>query len=157
MKFVRFFIKRYLFALLALIFVIVYWISAHRLPEESIIFPRIITYVTIPLFIWVFATSVKEYKALLADESIPEEEKWNCTLNLSSKKLVIIAATVLYVALVPVVGYCVTTILYVGGLSYYLGNRKPVSLIVYTLVFFGILYAIFGLWLRVRLPSGFLF
>ena len=157
MKYIRFFIKRYLFALLALAFVIVYWISAHKLPEESIIFPRIITYVIIPLFVWVIVTSIKEYKALLADDSIPEEEKWDCTLNLNTKKLVIIAATVLYVALVPVVGYCVMTILYVGGLSFYLGNRNPIKLILFTLIFFGILYAIFGVWLRIRLPSGFLF
>ena len=157
MKFIRFIIKRYLFAVIALAFVIVYWLSAKNLPEESLVFPKIITYIIIPLFVWVFIQSVVEFQKLKKDTTIPEEEKWNCTLNLTQAKLVIIAATILYIALIPVVGYVVTTAIYVAGLSFYLGNRSPIKLILFTGVLIAILYLIFAVWLRIRLPHGFLF
>ena len=156
MNYLRFVVKRYLFAVLALVFVAVYWASARTLPAESVVFPRFVTFVTIPLFLWVFVLSVREYRALAADQSLPEAEKWRCALGLTRTKLVITGATVLYIALLPVVGYCVTTVLYVGGLSFYLGNRKPLRLLLYTGVFFAVLYAVFGVWLRIRLPGGFL-
>ena len=157
MKYIRFIIKRYLFAVIALAFVIIYWLSASKLPEESIVFPRIITYIIIPLFIWVFIQSIVEFQKLKKDTSIPEEEKWDCTLNLTKPKLVIIGATILYIALIPIVGYVVTTALYVAGLSFYLGNRSPIKLILFTGILIAILYVIFAVWLRIRLPHGFLF
>lgn len=156
MNYLRFVVKRYFFAVLALVFVVLYWVSASSLPSESLVFPKFVTIVTIPLFIWVFVLSLREYRALAKDASVPEKEKWRCSLNLTKPKLVITVATILYVVLIPVVGYCVTTVLYVGGFSFYLGNRDPVRLILYTGIFFAILYAIFGIWLRIRLPGGFL-
>ncbi len=60
MNYVRFLVKKYIFAVFALIFVILYWHSARDLPPESIVFPRFVTIVMIPLFIWVFVQSVIE-------------------------------------------------------------------------------------------------
>ncbi len=156
MNYVRYLVKKYIFAVFALIFVILYWCSAYDLPPESIVFPRFVTIVMIPLFIWVFAQSVIEYRKLEKDTETPEKKKWDMSMKITKPKLVITGATVLYILLIPVVGYMVMTILYVGGLSYYLGNRKPLSLILYTGIFTAILYGIFVLWLRIRPPTGFL-
>jgi putative tricarboxylic transport membrane protein len=135
----------------------VYWISAGKLPEKSVVFPKFVTVVLIPLFIWVFIQSIVEYQRLAKNTEIPEKEKWDFTLKVSRPKLVITAATAVYILLIPIIGYIVTSILYIGGLSFYLGNRKPVKLILYTLVFFSILYGIFVVLMRVRVPSGILF
>ena len=157
MNYLRFLIKRYLFVLLSLAFVIAYWISAGKLPEVAIRFPKFITYITIPLFIWVFIQTIIEYKKLAKDTEIPEKEKWDMRMKVTKTKVVITVATFLYILLIPIIGYVVTSIIYIGGLSFYLGNRKPLSLILYTGIFFGALYLIFIIWLRIRLPEGLLF
>jgi hypothetical protein len=157
MNYVRFLIKRYLFAVLALIFVIVYWRSAGKLPEKATVFPRFITAVMIPIFIWVFVQSIMEYRALVKDTKTPEKKKWDMSMKITKPKLIITGATVLYILLIPIIGYGVTSMLYIGGLSFYLENRKPLSLILYTGIFFSILYGIFVVWLRIRPPVGLLF
>ncbi len=157
MNYLRYFLKKYLFVLIAIAFMACYWISAYSLPGRSIVFPRFITFITIPIIIWCIIQSITEYRALVRNTEMTDEEKFGKPLNLSPVKIVITGMTALYIALIPVIGYCVTTILYVGGLSYYLGNRKPVKLVAFTLAYFGITYAIFFMWLRIRLPGGLLF
>ena len=156
MNYLRYVMKKYLFVVLALVFVIVYWSSAGKLPPQSVVFPKFITAILIPLFIWVIIQSIVEYRALAKNTEVPENEKWKFSLNITRNKLVIVGATVVYVAIIPVIGYIVTTVLYVGGLSFFLGNRKPVKLILYTGILVAILYLIFGFWLRIRLPTGIL-
>ncbi len=156
MNYVRYVLKRYLFVVVTLAFLAAYWISAHALPSRSIVFPRFITFITIPIILWAIIESILEYRALRDNREMTEEEKWGKPLNLSKTKLVITGMTILYVALIPVVGYCVMTILFLGGLSFYLGNRNPVKLVLFTFIYFGITYAIFFGWLGIRLPGGFL-
>ncbi len=155
-KYGRFVIKKYLFSVLALIFVCVYWASAYKLPEKSIVFPRAVTFLLIPLFIWNISLSIRQFRKLRDDETVPEEKKWNCTLRVTKPKLVLMGMTILYALLIPVVGYCVCTVVYIASMTRYLGERRPGKLILFTAVLFAVLYAIFGLWLRVRLPAGFL-
>jgi putative tricarboxylic transport membrane protein len=149
-------IKRYLFAILALVFVIVYWSSAAKLPERAIIFPRFITFLLIPIFIWVFIQSYNEFRKLEKDTATPENKKYDMRMGLTKTKLVITGITVAYVLIMPVVGYVVTTAAYIAGLSFYLGNRKPLSLILFTVIFFAIVYGVFVVWLRINVPQGFL-
>lgn len=156
MNYLRYVLKKYLFVIITIAFFIAYWYSAHDLPSKSIVFPRFITFVTIPIVIWAIIQSIKEYRVLRDNTEMTDEEKWGKPLRLSKTKLVITGMTILYVALIPVVGYCVTTILFVGGLSFYLGNRQPAKLALFTFVYFGITYAIFFMWLGIRLPGGFL-
>lgn len=157
MNYSRYVLKKYLFVVIAIAFMACYWGSAYSLPSRSVVFPRFITFITIPIIIWCIIQSITEYRALARNTEMTDEEKFGKPLNISKVKLVITGMTALYVALIPVIGYCVMTILYVGGLSWYLGNRKPVKLVSYTLVYFGITYAIFFMWLRIRLPGGLLF
>jgi hypothetical protein len=56
----------------------------------------------------------------------------------------------------PVAGFITSTFLYLVGLAFYLGIHKPLSLALFAVIYISIVYAIFGLWLQVRLPTGFL-
>lgn len=156
-KYLRFVVKRYLFVPMAFVFVLLYWSSASKLQAKSIVFPKAITALMIPLFIWAIIDSIRDYRALAANKEIPEEKKWDCSLRITKTKLCILGATILYLILLPIIGYCVMTMIYIAGLSYYLGNRNIIMLIVYTGSFFGVLYLVFVWWLKIRVPAGFLF
>jgi hypothetical protein len=154
-KYLRFIVKKYLFSVIALVFVSVYWYSAGKLPERATVFPRIVTIIMIPLFVWNFILSIQQFRALCRSE-MPEEKKWTCSLRITKPKLVLTGMTVLYVILIPILGYCVTTLIYIPAMTRYLGVRKPVRLVLFAVILFSVLYSIFGLWLRIRLPSGLL-
>lgn len=157
LKYIRFLIKNYLFAVVALFFTASYWLSARRLPPKALDFPKAILLVLIPLFIWNGVNSVKEFKKTLADSQQPEEDKWDCTLHITSPKVIVTAITVVYTLLIPVIGFFVCTVVYLAVLAFYLGIRKPVPLLLFTVLFTGAVYGIFVLWLRVFMPAGVLF
>ncbi len=156
-KYIRFMTKNYLFAVVALIFSCVYWLSAKDLPAKSIDFPKAIFVVLIPLFIWNGVNSVLEFRKTLKDENTPEEKKWNCSLNITSSKVIVTLITAVYTLLIPVLGFFVCTVIYLAVLAFYLGIRKPVSLILFTILFTAVVYGVFVMWLQVRMPSGILF
>ena len=157
LKYIRFLIKNYLFAVIALIFTGSYWLSARNLPSKALDFPKAVLFVLIPLFIWNGINSVTEFRKTLVDETLTEEEKWNCTLHVTSPKMIVTAITVIYILLIPVIGFFACTMAYLAVLAYYLGIRKPVPLILFVVLFTGAVYGIFVLWLRVFMPAGLLF
>jgi hypothetical protein len=155
-KYIRYTIKNYLFAVLALIFTIMFLISASRLPSRAIVFPRALFFVLVPLFIWNVVSSIRGFRKTLADADISEEKKWNCALGLSRPRIVVTLTTLGYIVLMPVLGFITSTLLYLVGLAFYLGIRKPLALALFAIIYIGIVYAVFGLWLQVRLPTGIL-
>lgn len=78
-------------------------------------------------------------------------------MHITKPKLIVTLATIAYVALLPVGGFLLCTALYLGGLAWYLGIRKSLKLILFVGLYTAVVYAIFGLWLNVRLPAGILF
>jgi putative tricarboxylic transport membrane protein len=156
LKYIRYVVRNYLFAVLALIFTVMFWVSASRLPSRAVVFPRALLYALIPLFIWNAVSSVRGFRKTLEDTDIAEEKKWNCTLGLNRPRVVVTLATLGYIVSMPVLGFITSTCLYLVGLSFYLGVRKPLTLALFAAIYIGIVYAIFGWWLQVRLPTGFL-
>ena len=157
LKYLKFVVKNYLFAVLSLIFAIAYWISAKELPEDSLTFSYPVLFCLIPLLIWNIAKSVVDFRKTLADQQTPEKEKWDCSLHITKPKMIVTLATIAYIALLSVGGFLLCTALYLGGLAWYLGIRRPIKLITFVVLYTAVVYAIFGLWLNVRLPAGILF
>lgn len=155
-KYCRYVVKNYLFAVLAFVFTVVYWVSASSLPKNSIVFPRALTWVLVPLFLWNLVESVRGFRRTLASDQ-PEGEKWDCSLHLTSPKLVVTGITLLYIILMPIIGFAVTTAAYLAGLACYLGVRRLWPLCLFTVVYMAIVYGLFVMWLRIRLPDGILF
>lgn len=74
------------------------------------------------------------------------------------KIFVTVVAAVVYVVLTGVIGYFVTTFIFVAAFSYYLDNKQKIwSYLLFALILDGLLYLAFDLFLKVRLPQGFLF
>lgn len=156
-KYLRFVVKNYLFAVISMIFALMYWLSARTLPDKSLTFSKPVLLCLIPLFIWNIGKSVVDFRKTVADEKTSEKEKWDCSLHITKPKLIVTLATIAYVALLQVVGFLPCTALYLGGLAWYLGIRKPVRLVLFVALYTAVIYGVFGLWLNVRLPSGILF
>lgn len=156
-QYIRFLIKEYLFALIALAFTIAYWVSAKNLPAKSIDFPKALLLIIIPLFIWNAVNSVREFKKLRSDSTVSEQSKWDWSLHITKDKVVITIFTIIYLVSTPIVGFFACSIIYLAGLAYYLGVRRPVSLVCFSLLYTATLYGIFVLWLQIRMPAGFLF
>lgn len=156
-KYVRFLIKNYLFALIALAFAGAYWISAKDLPEKATDFPRALFLVLIPLFIWNGVNSVKEFRATLSDTEEEGPGKWDCSLNITKQKVVVTAFTLVYIVLISHVGFFICTIAYLAALSFYLGIRRPAAIVLFSVLFTVAIYGIFVLWLQIRMPAGILF
>jgi hypothetical protein len=156
LKYIRYLVRNYLFAVLALIFTAMFWISASRLPGRAVVFPRSLLFVLIPLFIWNAVSSVRGFRKTLVDAGIAEERKWDCALGLNRPRIVVTLSTLAYIVLMPVLGFITSTVLYLVGLAFYLGIRKPVALALFAVIYIGIVYTVFALWLQVRMPTDLL-
>lgn len=156
-KYLRFLVKNYLFAVISLIFTIMYWLSARTLPEKSLTFSYPVLICLIPIFIWNFVKSVMDFRKTVADQKQPEEEKWNCTLHITKPKVIVTLITIAYVALMKVLGFLPCTVLYLAALAWYLGIRQPKKLLLFTVGYTAVIWLIFDLWLNVRLPEGIFF
>ncbi|MCR5825425.1 MAG: tripartite tricarboxylate transporter TctB family protein [Oscillospiraceae bacterium] len=66
--------------------------------------------------------------------------------------LVFIAASVAYYLLMPLLHFIPATIVFLGGLFVYLGERKWWKILLLSVITTGAVYALFGLGLNVRLP-----
>ena len=153
--YVRYVIKNYLFAVLALLFTIIYWASAYDLPRASLVFPRALLFILVPLFIWNFVDSLRGFRKTLAAGG-EDGSKWECGLNITAAKVVVTLFTLAYIVIMPLIGFVVTTALFLAALAYYLGLRKPVPLLSFTAVYVAVVYGIFVAWLNIRLPAGLL-
>lgn len=156
-KYLKYVVKNYLFGVLSMVFALLYWLNARTLPAKSLTFSIPVLLCLIPLFVWNIVKSVMDFRKTVADEEIPEKEKWNCSMHITKPKLIVTLATVAFVLLMPVGGFLLCTALYLGGLAWYLGIRKPLNLILFVAIYTAVIYAIFGMWLNVRLPAGILF
>jgi len=153
-KYLRYLVKNYLFAVISLIFAIMYWLSARTLPEKSLTFSYPVLICLIPIFIWNFVKSVIDFRKTVADTETSEKEKWNCTLHITKPKVIVTLMTIAYVALMQLLGFLPCTVIYLAALAWYLGIRKPKNLILFVVGYTAVLWLIFDLWLNVRLPGG---
>jgi uncharacterized membrane protein (UPF0136 family) len=155
-KFVRFFIKNYLFSLICAIFLVAYWISASKLDPRALRYPMIISVVAVFMLLWNWVNCVLEFRKTYnpADDEKVEKKKYDITLGLNRKKITVILSTIGYAVMAPVLGFFVTTFLYLSGVTFYLGERKPVRVIIFAVIYTAILYMIFRVWLQLRTPTG---
>jgi hypothetical protein len=153
-KYIRYFLKEYAFTLFAIFFVAAYWISAHKLPFAAIQYPMVVSVIAVFFIIWNIIMSVLEFNKVYYKEG-NDKEKYDISFGLNKTRLITIGATVAYVILMPFLGYVITTFIYMGLLSWFLGAKKPLRIIVFSALVTAAFYAIFRLWLHARLPVGF--
>lgn len=153
-KYVRFFIRDYLFALLSAIFLICYWVSARKLPMAAIQYPLVISAITVVFVLWNIYCSVVNFKKV--EHLYIGDKQFDIGFKLTKAKLVVIFATIAYVIAIVYLGFVVSTFVYLLSTAYYLGARKPLPVFVFAAGLTAFFYVVFRIALAVRLPAGIL-
>ncbi len=151
-KYLRYFIRDYLFAFLSAIFLICYWVSAWKLPPAALAYPKVITYIAILFVLWNFYLSYVNFNKV---KDQPIDSKWfDIRFKLNTPKIVVILSTIVYGICVLKVGFVVSTVVYLLALPFYLGVRSPIRLILFAGGLTTFFYVVFRMALAVRLPTG---
>ncbi len=158
MEFIKFYFKKGVFLIIASIFLLSYWFSAGKLPRGATLYPRlIITYAFIPVLLWNLISSVfdflKEVKKKGDDVNIVKKGLDTADI----KKVVGMVITLVYVLLIPRLGFFVSTTLFLAAFLYLLEIRNLFKAISYVILIEGFIYFIFIKWLGTIVPSGLLF
>ena len=153
-----YYFKKLFFLILCIAFLLGYYFSSARLARvKALMYPRFIMVLFGIIVAWNIVGTIRETRKEILEKKEIERPKILYGLQKNQKAIVIFLSAVVYIFLGQVVGFWVTTLVYVFLLSYYLGVRNMKYLIPQSLVVIGILYAIFRLWLKLALPKGLLF
>lgn len=132
------------FILLAICGVFYFMIS--RLPEKAILYPIFVT--SLLLFLTIIHLLITYFKK--------SDEESTAFKDLEIKQLFfVLGLSGLYVAMINIVGYITSTLLYVLATLFGLKVKKSVSVAI-SIGFAIFIYVLFKILLRVPLPKGFL-
>jgi hypothetical protein len=135
-----------------------YYFSSARLNRvKALMYPRFVMVLFGIIVAWNIIGTIREARKEIPEKKEIERPKILEGFQKNQRAIVIFLSAVVYIFLGQVVGFWITTLVYVFLLSYYLGVRNMKYLIPQSLVVIGILYAIFRLWLKLALPKGLLF
>ncbi|MFC7063822.1 tripartite tricarboxylate transporter TctB family protein [Halobacillus seohaensis] len=117
-------------------------------PVDSDLVPKVLGYILIVLAIFLYFDKSSETKEEKEKRVIPRKEV-----------LVMLAVggmIFLYIFLLEIIGFVITTALFIFACSTFLGYRKWVTNILVSLIFPSLLYYVFNYLLQIRLPQGIL-
>ena len=172
-RFLVYFLKNHIFLIMVAVFVWLFYKSSSRLPAESVQYPNIIMIGIVALLLWNIVGSVIEFREYIKEN--PSPEKKSDIVNKSQiksrflnfftgsegkiprTKIYLYGLTILYAILLPLIGFIVSSMFYVGGMTFLLGAQKKINVLIFVVCFVGFMYALFVLWLGVPLNKGFLF
>lgn len=125
---------------------------AGNFPEATRAYPQMIIIATVALA--VIEIICKTIKSSRADSQKPVEKKSPAVLI---RVLAVAAICAIYVFLVDVLGFFSSTAIFSFALMYYLGVKKPVTLIAVAAGLNIGVYLLFVTFLRISMPQGLLF
>lgn len=138
---------------------VLFYINTKDLVPPADIFPKVVILVfsILGFFLLIKAVFMKKAYEEGDKQDLEEEEKVN-----EKRKWISIAGIVLYIVLMPIVGFYLTSGLFLLLLSMFLIGEKPnlkgsVIPVVVSASVMCILYLTFSVFLRVPVPSGALF
>lgn len=127
----------------------IFYFLTFRLPENARIYPL---FVITLLFLLSVLHLVLTYRKT---EDSDTSKAIKMTSEQKKRGLLITVASAIYIALLPIIGYIVTTIIYIIGVLFSLDVDKKKAVLI-SVVFTALVYALFNNLLRVPLPKGLL-
>jgi len=156
-RYLVFMYEKHLFSILAAAFVISYIVSVSDMPEKSIIFPKLLLYGGVPILAWNLIAATVDFVRTERKSRQAKVDKHAKTMGLDRKKLVVAASTLVYVFAIQILSFGFSSIVYMAFLTYYLGVRSPVKIVLYIAIYYAFIYAVFEYWMGLRFPKGILF
>jgi len=83
-------------------------------------------------------------------------KNYSVNLKVLIKQIVFVLATLLFITIIPLLGFIIATVLYVFLMLYYFGSKKLVNNIIISIVFSFATYTLFSRLFKVGLPEGLL-
>jgi hypothetical protein len=148
------YVKQHAFLLLVILFFSAYYINIQQLPEKATLLPRLLICIVIPAILWNLAASIYEFKKKLSQLVKIEQEENLSSASWVKKKYTIIVLTLLYLFLVPVLGFFIASSIYmvIGVLLF--GIKQAKAILFYILIIDFFLYFTFVFWVGINLPTG---
>ena len=135
-------------ALLLLALGVILWFNVAAAPAQARSYPRFMILLTgIPVLVILLRPFVAKNKDKYAD----------LTLKVHPRVLAVILGTILYIVLIKITGYYVTTFFFIAGVMVFLGARNKLSIIGTALIMTVFVYIMFSRILLISLPQGLLF
>jgi putative tricarboxylic transport membrane protein len=143
------------------LFGLIYFLDVQRLPEaEERTVVDILFWILLVLLAMEASRTlylmVKDAKTKVHAVEI-KKAKERIQDGLSNKSIILMIFFIIYVMLIPKVGFFVSSFLFVMLLKYYLGSRKLWELVLIPTGLLSIVYLIFVKLLLIKLPPGILF
>lgn len=157
MDLAKYYVKNQIFTFIAIIFTSLYYFSSKNLPEKVLAYPHFIIYLITVVVLWNLISTFIEWKKQYNPDNVQNVEPSESFLKKNQKEIVTFIITVAYVYLMQILGFGVSSLIFLAVLSFYLGIRNIKSVAIYAGSVFGIIYAIFVMWLKVQLPTGLFF
>lgn len=153
-----YYIKKLAFLFLCILFLLLYYFSSRNVPRaKALIYPNFLMAVLGIIIFWNIIGTIFEAKKQISEVAEKEKNQSSSSWEQYTTRIVIFVSAVMFIFIGQILGFWVTTLLYIFLLSYYLGIRKLKYLIPQSIIITAILYGIFELWLNLTLPEGFLF
>ncbi|GAB4115810.1 MAG: hypothetical protein Kow00103_10870 [Candidatus Caldatribacteriota bacterium] len=155
-----FYLKKLAFLLICTFFLLLYYFSSRDIGRaKALLYPKFIMVIFGIILLWNIIGTILEARKEIT-EKINQSQGENIEKSFwqrNQKSIVIFISAILYIFIGGILGFWVTTLLYISFLFYYLGIKKFPNLIFQSIIITAILYSIFKLWLKLALPEGLLF
>ena len=159
-------ISRIIFAGLAVLLAIVFYIHTLHLPKTAYLLPRILIVIIILLSVAMVIEQLFSYKKILNEDSKKINFPSNHNLSVSKEDEFNVRPTRVFVFMVLITGYIltierlgyfITTPIYIIATYLYLRATKFLNMILIAVGFTFFIYLLFVLFLHLPIPMGFLF
>jgi hypothetical protein len=166
-RFLSYLLKNHLFLILSVVFLLVFYNSSRKLPDASVQYPRIVMIGMAIIIIWNIIGVIGEYHDFVKKNPVsPDGPDIKSKVlgfvrgpdgKLIRTKVILYICTVLYPVFLPILGFPVTTVLYLATSTFFLGTRKIGWLLAFVAIVFVSVYLVFIVWLKIPFPKGLLF
>lgn len=157
-----FLLKKMALPTIVLIWAASYYVEVMGYSEKNHKLIQPVFWVIVLLYIINGVTDYREWKASQKDKADqPAQPKEKLSLealdwNGTGKIVAAIAAMVIYVAMLDILGFVISTLLFVAAILFVMGERRWFLLVGVPTVLDIILYVVFRIALSIPLPTGFL-
>lgn len=131
----------------AIIFIvcIAVWVASANYPEAAAMVPKPVAVITALLSLMLFYSSLKKYR----------EGKDKPAMLINKKIALYFVIIVAYLAGIKIIGFYVSTALYLVGASFFLGAKRK-NIVIATVSFVAFCFIFFYMILGLKMPAGLL-
>jgi hypothetical protein len=137
----------------------VYYANAQLLPGKATFLPRLLLYIVVPAALWNLIASIIDIRKEIP-KSMGKQEEFGSAKPFTfwtDPKFIILIFTVAYLLIMPILGFFVTSSIYlIAGIRFF-GIKRIKAMLFYIAVINLFVYLTFVRWVGINLPTGILY